>query len=483
MRLAHACGMHSLHAVALTLGASLAACSGLISGGDGAGQDPEFTLKSVPSDSIAGNFQLTFYTLASEATTSGQHTGDSTVDCNKHGLSGCYHREFLCSGWGVAMEGTGRASDGTYIQYVSGGGGWSSGYKWLNSCDGARFSVVDGVRGAAGRLLVEDYSIAVDPSVVPLGWYVWIDTEGHWFRADDTGGAIDGRHIDVYYGASGRSLSASQSRVYVTSAQRDHDDSSPYGGDSGGGGTDTTPPADGDACQGLDFLGECQGNQLRWCENATLRQADCAAQGLVCAWESDSVGYNCVTDSGGTPAPTPTPTCGDGTCNGSETCSSCPDDCGACPTPTPTPTCGDGECNGSETCSSCPGDCGACPPTDTCGGLDYAGECQGDLLRWCDGSAIQELDCAAQGQVCAWEGGSVGYNCVTPSGPACGTGHMGDGENGDACSDAAETWRCAYSDHWGEWASQVCRGGEWVTFHLSPADCESCCGDYSSACY
>ena len=48
--------------------------------------------------------------------------------------------------------------------------------------------------------------------------------------------------------------------------------------------------------------------------------------------------------------------CGDGQCNGSETCASCPQDCGVCP-----PSCGDGQCNGSETCASCPQDCGKCP--------------------------------------------------------------------------------------------------------------------------
>jgi len=48
--------------------------------------------------------------------------------------------------------------------------------------------------------------------------------------------------------------------------------------------------------------------------------------------------------------------CGDGTCNGTETCSNCPADCGAC-----APVCGDGTCNGTETCSSCQTDCGACP--------------------------------------------------------------------------------------------------------------------------
>lgn len=62
-------------------------------------------------------------------------------------------------------------------------------------------------------------------------------------------------------------------------------------------------------------------------------------------------------DSGGGPPP---PVCGDGTCNGEETCKSCPKDCGSCPPPPP--ICGDGTCNGQETCSTCPSDCGQCPP-------------------------------------------------------------------------------------------------------------------------
>lgn len=99
--------------------------------------------------------------------------------------------------------------------------------------------------------------------------------------------------------------------------------------------------------------------------------------------------------------------CGDGSCNGSETCSTCSTDCGSCSscdydcmvspgcsqgvqrcsdqicTPRSTccsvadtrcecpggssypgcgssPRCGDGSCNGSETCSTCASDCGSC---------------------------------------------------------------------------------------------------------------------------
>jgi beta propeller repeat protein len=72
----------------------------------------------------------------------------------------------------------------------------------------------------------------------------------------------------------------------------------------------------------------------------------------------------------------PQPVCGDGTCNGTESCSSCPADCGVCP-----PACGDGTCNGTETCSSCPQDCGACPPVcgdGTCNGAETCSSCSAD---------------------------------------------------------------------------------------------------------
>lgn len=51
------------------------------------------------------------------------------------------------------------------------------------------------------------------------------------------------------------------------------------------------------------------------------------------------------------------PSCGDATCNGTESCSSCPADCGACS------TCGNGTCSGGETCTTCAADCGVCSET------------------------------------------------------------------------------------------------------------------------
>lgn len=53
------------------------------------------------------------------------------------------------------------------------------------------------IKGARGVDLVSGYSIAVDPKVIPLGSTVYID--GKEYRADDTGGAIKGNRIDVYF--------------------------------------------------------------------------------------------------------------------------------------------------------------------------------------------------------------------------------------------------------------------------------------------
>ncbi|MCW2953325.1 MAG: hypothetical protein JWQ48_2495 [Conexibacter sp.] len=78
------------------------------------------------------------------------------------------------------------------------GGGWSNG-------TGTKYVPLPGVSFASGpsRPLSYYQSIAVDPSLIPLGSRVYVDAYrgtagGGWFTAADTGGAIIGRHIDVY---------------------------------------------------------------------------------------------------------------------------------------------------------------------------------------------------------------------------------------------------------------------------------------------
>jgi 3D (Asp-Asp-Asp) domain-containing protein len=76
-------------------------------------------------------------------------------------------------------------------------GGWSNG-------PGTRILDYGGVTFQTGssRPLRYYHSIAVDPGLIPLGSRVYIPAYrglgGGWFLAQDTGGAIRGRHVDVY---------------------------------------------------------------------------------------------------------------------------------------------------------------------------------------------------------------------------------------------------------------------------------------------
>jgi 3D (Asp-Asp-Asp) domain-containing protein len=202
--------------VFLTALAIASSCAGLENA-----EAPESRQSAVLAEGHQDNFQLTVYTLTHESNFKG------LSDYAAQGITGLYRRDFLCSGTGVAMEGTGVSLDGKYIHYVTGGGGWCGGYAYLCDCARAQFEVVFKPTGASGRVIEDDRSIAVDPDTIPLGWSVWIDTAQKWFRADDTGGLIKGKHIDVYslnmnvnYGTS--------SGVYITSVAHASGDPSPY---------------------------------------------------------------------------------------------------------------------------------------------------------------------------------------------------------------------------------------------------------------
>jgi uncharacterized protein YabE (DUF348 family)/3D (Asp-Asp-Asp) domain-containing protein len=51
---------------------------------------------------------------------------------------------------------------------------------------------------SSGAVVQEGRTIAVDPRVIPIGWWVYIDGIG-FRRAEDTGSAVKGKKIDVYY--------------------------------------------------------------------------------------------------------------------------------------------------------------------------------------------------------------------------------------------------------------------------------------------
>jgi 3D (Asp-Asp-Asp) domain-containing protein len=83
------------------------------------------------------------------------------------------------------------------VTYPLSRGGWSDGVgHWVRGYGGATF--------APGSSLPLHYyrSVAVDPGLIPRGSRLYIPAyraiNGGWFVAEDTGGAIIGRHIDVY---------------------------------------------------------------------------------------------------------------------------------------------------------------------------------------------------------------------------------------------------------------------------------------------
>lgn len=47
-------------------------------------------------------------------------------------------------------------------------------------------------------------------------------------------------------------------------------------------------------CGGLDFLGQCDGTILSWCQDGCLQTSDCNSVGKYCRWVDDNTGYDCV---------------------------------------------------------------------------------------------------------------------------------------------------------------------------------------------
>jgi len=102
-------------------------------------------------------------------------------------------------------------------------GGWSNGA----SADAKGRPKVGPVRtvfafgesaGASGLPVRGWRTIAVDPKVVPYRSVVWLPTYRRWFCATDTGGAIKGRHFDVYRPAPAQraaGMTTPNTKVYV----------------------------------------------------------------------------------------------------------------------------------------------------------------------------------------------------------------------------------------------------------------------------
>lgn len=83
------------------------------------------------------------------------------------------------------------------VTYPLAAGGWSNGTgHWAGDYGGTTFA-----RGASLPLSYY-HSVAVDPKLIPRGSRIYVpayrNISGGWFVAQDTGGAIIGRHLDVY---------------------------------------------------------------------------------------------------------------------------------------------------------------------------------------------------------------------------------------------------------------------------------------------
>jgi len=133
-----------------------------------------------------GVFELTYYWVAEEA----DHIGPRTETVP--GLPGKYSKGFKKA---LTTEGTGRLLDGRIVNAAGGGKYAFTDAKWGLGC--------------RDQPLVPFRSIATDPKVIPTGSVVMIEQfvgmklpgggyHDGTFWADDVGGSIKGKHIDVF---------------------------------------------------------------------------------------------------------------------------------------------------------------------------------------------------------------------------------------------------------------------------------------------
>lgn len=191
---------------------------------------------------------------------------------------------------------------------------------------------------------------------------------------------------------------------------------------------DGTACEDGDPCtNGTCHAGSCQQAAIVGCgcgdgtckgsEDCTTCTADCGPCAATCG-DGQCTNETCATcpkDCG--PCG---PVCGDQKCEAGETCVGCVGDCGPC-----APSCGDHACNGSEDCTSCAGDCGACPAgcgDHHCDANESCSSCPGDC-GFC-APKCNDGECQA-GETCSSCPGdcgacvNVGDCCYEQSGPGC----------------------------------------------------------------
>lgn len=141
-------------------------------------------------------FLITGYNVCDEQDFSGELVEGRGLD-EKH------KDDFLYGAAGVAMQGTGKTTQGRYVRLKNKPGGWQTNAKGtpqrLANPSAAEFSYAHGIHGKYDDLK-EVYSIAVDKNIIPKKARVEIEGLGERV-ADDSGGAIDLYHIDSFLGS------------------------------------------------------------------------------------------------------------------------------------------------------------------------------------------------------------------------------------------------------------------------------------------
>lgn len=164
---------------------------------------------------------------------------------------------------------------------------------------------------------------------------------------------------------------------------------------------------DSDPCQGVDALGTCQGDTAVWCAGGSLRQFNCGQCGWTCGWASDATGFDCVQAAPATP-PAADPCDGLdylGRCEGN-TAQWC--DAGEFHSV----DCGDHDATCRYIDGNYGYYCAQDQAVDPCAGLSYLGRCDGSVAEWCDGGQYHSVDCADYDARCTFIDQSDGYYCA-----------------------------------------------------------------------
>jgi 3D (Asp-Asp-Asp) domain-containing protein len=144
-------------------------------------------------------FRLTTYVLAQEK----EFSEDPSVK-DPCGLKGKFRQKFLFQTGkvpplGVKKEGSGESLSGKIIQYAPSGG---------KDC----FQVVSCPKTKTGTCATAGRTVAVDKTVIPLKSTLLIEDVGLRV-AEDTGGQVNGAHIDVYRGTELSAVEANKASL------------------------------------------------------------------------------------------------------------------------------------------------------------------------------------------------------------------------------------------------------------------------------